>query len=140
MLCSKIFYETFGKARNKGWINIVQLILLESSVFAAARELSNVFILKQIAVALIYALFMFWHVKISIRKAFILALLYQAILLSTDYLAYAVNNELCLESNAAGKQYNLENVLVHSACKGACIFVCPYNKETIRWEIYGYTC
>lgn len=56
VLCSKIFYETFGKVRSKGWINIVQLILLESSVLVALRVLSNIFILKQIVVVSIYAL------------------------------------------------------------------------------------
>lgn len=112
VLCSKMFYETFGKVRNKGLINVVQLMLLECSVLVAAHGLSNIFILKQVVVASIYAIFMFWHVKISIRKSFILALLYQAILLSTDYLAYAINNELCLDNKIIGKQYNLENVLV----------------------------
>ncbi|MDE7423846.1 MAG: ATP-binding protein [Lachnospiraceae bacterium] len=123
VLCSKIFYETFGKVRNKGWINIAQLILLESSVLVVASALSNIFLLKQIVVASIYALFMFWHVKVSIRKSFILALLYQAILLSTDYLAYAINNELKLGSNVVGNQYNLENVLVILLAK-ALVFLC----------------
>ena len=123
VLCSKIFYETFGKVRNKGWINIVHLILLESSVLVALRVLSNIFILKQIVVVSIYALFMFWHMKISIRKSFILALLYQAILLSTDYLAYAINNELHFDSNMTGNQYNLENVLVILLAK-ALVFLC----------------
>ena len=46
VLCSKIFYETFGKVRKKGWINIAQLILLESSVLLAVRALSGIFILN----------------------------------------------------------------------------------------------
>ena len=48
VLCCKIFYEIFGKLRYKGWINIVQLIVLECSVFVAARVLSDSFIIKQI--------------------------------------------------------------------------------------------
>lgn len=123
VLCSKMFYETFGKIRNKGLINVVQLVLLECSVLVAAHGLSNIFILKQVVVASIYAIFMFWHVKISIRKSFILALLYQAMLLSTDYLAYAINNELCLDNRIIGKQYNLENVLVILLGK-AIVFLC----------------
>lgn len=125
VICCKIFYATFGKVRNKGWINIVQLILLESSVLVAAKVFSNFFVLKQIIVVSIYALFMFWHIKISIRKSFILALLYQAILLSTDYLAYAINNELCLGSEVKGKQYNLESVLVVLIAK-ALAFLCVF--------------
>ena len=95
VLCSKIFCEIFGKVRNKGWINIVQLFVLEISVFIMARTFSNVMILKQIVVASIYAGVMLWHVKISIGKSFALGLLYQAMLLSTDYLAYSINKEIC---------------------------------------------
>ncbi len=123
VICSKIFYETFAKKRNKGWINIVQLILLESCVFIVARVLSDNFMLKQAVVVSVYALFMFWHVRINIRKTFILALLYQAILLSTDYLAYAINNELYMDSGAVGKQYSLENILVILLAK-AIAFLC----------------
>lgn len=112
VLCSKIFCEIFGKVRHKGWINIVQLIVLETSVFISARTFSDVMILKQIVVASIYALVMLWHVDISIGKSFALGLLYQAMLLSTDYLAYSINKEICSGNAVAGKQYNLENVLV----------------------------
>ena len=58
VLCSKIFYETFGKVRKKGWINIAQLILLESSVLLAVRALSGIFILKQIVVVSIYRFYL----------------------------------------------------------------------------------
>lgn len=112
VLCGKIFCEIFGKVRYKGWINIVQLIVLEISVFIFARIFSNIMILKQIIVASIYAIVMLWHVEISIGKSFALGLLYQAMLLSTDYLAYSINKEICSGNAMAGKQYNLENVLV----------------------------
>ena len=48
VLCGKIFCEIFGIVRNKGWINLVQLMALEISVFVAARTFSNILILKQI--------------------------------------------------------------------------------------------
>lgn len=32
VLCCKMFYEIFGEIRHRGWINIVQLIILEGSV------------------------------------------------------------------------------------------------------------
>lgn len=112
VLCSKIFCEIFGKVRFKGWINIVQLMVLEISVFLAAGTFSNNMILKQIVVASIYAGVMLWHVKISVGKSYVLGLLYQAMLLSTDYLAYSINKEICSGNAVAGKQYSLENVLV----------------------------
>lgn len=112
VLCSKIFCEIFGKVRFKGWINIAQLMVLEISVFLAAGTFSNNMILKQIVVASIYAGVMLWHVKISVGKSYVLGLLYQAMLLSTDYLAYSINKEICSGNAVAGKQYSLENVLV----------------------------
>lgn len=111
-LCCKIFFEIFGKVRYKGWINIVQMIALECSVFIAARMLSDLFIIKQIVMVSIFAMFMFWHIKISIKKSFVLALLYQAMILSIDYLIYFISIELCLANEIAGKRYSLENVLI----------------------------
>lgn len=112
VLCSKIFCEIFGKVRYKGWINVVQLMVFEIIVFASASALSNAMSLKQIIMALIYAVSMLWHVKISIRKSLVLGVLYQAMLMSTDYLAYSIGRELSLLDEVQGKQYNLENVLV----------------------------
>lgn len=105
VLCGKIFCEIFGIVRNKGWINLVQLMALEISVFVAARTFSNILILKQIIVASLYVLVMLWHVKISMGKAFVLGWLYQAMMLSTDYFAYSIGKELCSLSEAVGKQY-----------------------------------
>lgn len=112
VLCSRIFFETFGKARFKGRIGIIQMLLLAGSVFAAARVLSGLFLVKQIVMVSIYAVFMFWHIKISIKKSFILAVLYQAMLLSIDYLTYSLNMEFSLNSGLIGKQYRLGNILV----------------------------
>lgn len=123
VLCCKIFVEIFGKLRYKGWINIVQMIILECSVFIAARLLSDLFILKQIVMASIFAIFMFWHIKMSIKKSFVLALLHQAMILSIDYLTYFISIELCLVNETAGKKYSLENVLVILLGK-AIVFLC----------------
>ena len=76
VICCKIFYEIFGEIRYKGWINVIQLIILECSVFIAARGLSDLFIVKQIVMATIYAMIMFWHINMSIKKSFVLALLH----------------------------------------------------------------
>lgn len=112
VLCSKIFFEIFGKVRNKGWINIVQLLVLETSVFIAARTFSNMLVLKQIIVSSIYAGVMLWHVKISVRKSFVLGWLYQAMMLSADYFAYSIGKDLCSVNEVVGKQYNLEKILM----------------------------
>lgn len=123
VLCCKIFFEIFAKLRNKGWINILQILLLEGSVFIAAGMLSKFFIIKQIVMASIFAIFMFWHVKISLKKSFALALLHQAMILSIDYLTYFISIELGLVGETAGGKYSLENVLVILLGK-AIVFLC----------------
>lgn len=123
VLCCKIFCEIFGKLRYKGLINSVQLVLLEFGVLIAARGLSELFIIKQVVMVSLFALFMFWHMKINIKKSFILAVLYQAMLLSIEYLAYSINIELCSGSKIIGKKYDLEKVLVILLGK-AIVFLC----------------
>ena len=78
VFCCKIFFEIFGKVRYKGWINAVQLILLVSGVFGAVKGLKNIFVLKQIAIIILFASFMFWHMKISIKKSLIFTILIPA--------------------------------------------------------------
>lgn len=113
VFCCKIFYEIFGKVRYKGWINAVQLILLIGSVYGVARGLENIFVLKQIAIILLFAAFMFWHMKISIKKSLILAVLYQGLLLIVDYIAFLIySSGLFSNGESTGLQYMLENVLV----------------------------
>lgn len=123
VLCCKIFCEIFGKSRYEGLINSAQLVLLEFGVLIAARWLSELFIIKQVVMVTLFALFMFWHMKINIKKSFILAVLYQAMLLSIEYLAYSINIELCSGSKIIGKKYDLENVLVILLGK-AIVFLC----------------
>ncbi|TGY95329.1 GHKL domain-containing protein [Petralouisia muris] len=123
VLCCKIFYEIFGKVRYKGCINSIQLILLAGTIFGGARGLSDLFMVKQIVVVSTFAIFMFWHIKVNVQKSFMLAILYQAILLSIDYLAYSIMNELCPGNDMVIKQYSLGNVLVILLGK-AILFFC----------------
>lgn len=113
IFCCKIFYEIFGTVRFKGWINAVQLILLVGSVLGIAKGLENIFVLKQIVIILIFAAFMFWHMKISIKKSLILAVLYQALLLASDYIAFLIYySGLVPSGKTTGLLCMLENVLV----------------------------
>lgn len=113
IFCCKIFFEIFGTVRFKGWINAVQLILLAGSVLGVAKGLENIFVLKQIALILIVAVFMFWHMKISIKKSLILAVLYQALLLAADYIAFLIYySRLVPSGRTTGLLCMLESVLV----------------------------
>lgn len=110
-LC-KMFCEIFGGRLRKGWTDGIQFMLAGACVFVAARGLSDFFVIKEAVMVSVFAVFMFRHVRIEIGKAFVLALLYQAMLLSTEYLAYSVNSRYNLENEADGKQYSVESVLV----------------------------
>lgn len=113
VFCCKIFFEIFGKVRYKGWFNVVQLMLLVSAVFGAVKGFVNIFVLKQIVLILIVAIFMFWHIKINIKKSLILAVLYQALLLATDFIAFLIYySGLVSNGETTGLIYLLENVLV----------------------------
>ena len=104
IMCCKIFYETFGKVRYKGWINVMQFILLLGSMCL-------------IAIILIFSAFMVWHVKISFKKSFVLAILFDALLLAMDYLIYSVNRWFSLGSELLGQQYQVGQVLVSLLAK-----------------------
>lgn len=107
IMCCKIFYETFGKVRYKGWINVMQFILLLASMCLIAYGFSEHFTIRQVIAILMFSIFMFWHVKISLKKSFVLAILFDAFLLALDYLTYLIVNWLPLKSYRLGKQYGL---------------------------------
>lgn len=112
VFCCKIFYEIFGAVRFKGWINAVQLTLLAGCALTSAKGLLNFFALKQMSIIVIVAIFMFWHVKISMKKSLTLAVLFQGLLLAADYIAFLIYAELLLNDKAEGTQYMLESGLV----------------------------
>lgn len=121
-LC-KMFCEIFGNRRRKCWTDGIWFMLTGLCVFVAARKLSGFFAIKEAVMVSIFAVFMFQYAKIRIGKAFILALLYQAMLLSTEYLAYSANNRFHLENEAEGRQYSIESILVILLGK-AIVFLC----------------
>ena len=58
IMCCKIFYETFGEVRYKGWINAIQFILLLSSTYFYVYVFLEHFLIRQIAVILTFSAFM----------------------------------------------------------------------------------
>lgn len=123
MFCCTIFYETFGKVRYRGWINSLQFLLMVFITRFIVHELSAYFILKQIIIIIVYAVFMFWHMRISTKKTIILGVLYQALLLTIDYLAYSINNKWFLKNGLTENLYIMENMLVILLGK-AILFLC----------------
>lgn len=117
IMCCKIFYETFGKVRYKGWINVIQFILLLGSVCLLAFGFSENFVIRQIANILTLSAFMLWHVKISLKKSFALAVLFDAFLLAMDYLVYLIIDWLALDSNLSEQLYGSGAVLAYLLVK-----------------------
>lgn len=113
IMCCKIFFETFGKIRYKGWNNIMQFVLLLGSICFLSYCFSRHFVIRQISIILTVSIFMLWHVEISLRKSFVLAILFDALLLALDYLIYMISRWIPLDSELLGQQYVIGRSLVY---------------------------
>lgn len=123
IMCCKIFYETFGEMRYKGWINTIQFMLLLGSICLLAYGLSGYFVIRQFADTLVLSLFMLWHVRISLKKSFVLAVLFDALLLAMDYLAFLIIGWLSLENEMSEQQYEIGGVLAYLLVKVILFFL-----------------
>ena len=122
IMCCKIFYETFGEVRYKGWINAIQFILLLSSTYFYVYVFLEHFLIRQIAVILTFSAFMLWHVKISLKKSFVLAVLFDALLLAMDSLAFLIMSWLSLDMKITEQQYAIASVVAYLLVK-AILFI-----------------
>ncbi len=122
-MCCKSFFETFGEKRHKGWINLIQVLLLISSMCYYSYVLSEYFVLRQIIAISAFSVFMLWYVKISLKKSFVLAILFDALLLAMDYLAYLIIGRLSLGRNLSEQQYGIGAVLAYLLVKVILFFI-----------------
>lgn len=123
IMCCKIFYETFGKVRYKGWINIIQFVLLLGTVCLLAFGFSNNFVVRQIANILTLSIFMLWYVRISLKKSFVLAVLFDALLLAMDSLAFLIMGWLSLDMKISEQQHKIASVLAYLLVKVILFFL-----------------
>lgn len=112
ILCCKFFYETFGDKRFKTWINVLLISLFAVVLFLTAYIFSNNFIIKQVVMIIILAIFMSLYIRIKFIKSLVLAILYQSLLLAIDYFAFSINSKLFKNSYMIEDHYYLEGVLV----------------------------
>lgn len=112
-MCCKIFYETFGEIRHKGWINVIQVLLLISSMCFYSYGLSEYFVLRQIVAISVFSVLMLWHVKITLKKSFVLAILFDALLLAMDWLIYLIIGWFSLGKNLSVQQYEIGGILAY---------------------------
>ena len=95
IICCKIFFESFGKKRRESnWLNCAIIFCTIICCYSVALIFYHKFILKQIPAVIMIASFMSLYVKIQFRKAIVLSLLFQGLLLSVDYLTLWVNVSL----------------------------------------------
>lgn len=123
IMCCKIFYETFGKVRYKGWINILQFVLLLSNICFLSYSLSGYFLIRQATGILLFSVFMLWHIKISLKKSFVLAVLFDALLLAMDYLVFLIIGWLSLGMDMSEQQYEIGGVLAYLLVKVILFFL-----------------
>ena len=117
IMCCKIFYETFGEVRYKGWINTIQFILLLSCICFLSYGFSEYFVIRQVVGILIFSVFMLWHVRISLKKSFVLAVLFDALLLAMDASVFLIMGWLSLDMEISDQQHQVVSVLAYLLVK-----------------------
>ena len=86
IICCKIFFESFGKKRrDSNWQNCAIIFCTIICCYLVVLTFHNKFILKQILIIAMIALFMSVYVKVQLIKSIVLSLLFQGLLLSIDW-------------------------------------------------------
>jgi len=95
MLCCKLFFETFGEKRSENkWRNYGIISGVTIVGYFIILLVYDQFFLKQILAIIVFAVSMILYLKIHFGKAFILSLLFEGLLLSTDYFTLWLNVSL----------------------------------------------
>ena len=92
MICCKMFFEAFAPKRSQNMLKNCGIFAgMVISAMIVVTLSGDKFIMKQILIVLANMIFMLIYLNISIWKALILALVFQGLLLSVDYLALWLN-------------------------------------------------
>ena len=108
ILCCKIFYEIFcqDKRRIRWFCQIIIWGLLCSLIYCCAIFMDAFFILKEICIINIIALMAKFYWDITYRKSYILAVIFQSVVLLADYITVIMDKNLLTEidmQNAMGQ-------------------------------------
>jgi hypothetical protein len=114
ILCCKLFYGTFGTKRyqDKDFINIMQILLLCICAILSSYFFMGNFLIRQLFNVIIVSAVMYWHIHISYKKSVFLAMLYEGLLLSSDYIAFSINTKLFSSKDMISQDYGTEGMLV----------------------------
>lgn len=114
ILCCKLFYGAFGSKRyqEKDLINSMQILLLCVCAVLSSYFLMGYFLIRQLFNVIIVSVVMYWHIRINYKKSVFLAILYEGLLLSSDYIAFSINTKLFSSNNITSQDYGTEGMLV----------------------------
>lgn len=114
ILCCKLFYGTFGPKRyqERDLMNIMQIFLLCICAILSSYFFMGNFLIRQLFNILIISAIMYWHIHISYKKSVFLAMLYEGLLLSSDYIAFSINTKLFSSKSMILQNYGTEGMLV----------------------------
>lgn len=113
MICCRLFYEAFGEKRKTGrFSGIVNLAYLLLGSMLVVALLSDFFVFKVIAIMIVIAVIMHFYMQISLLKCMFIAILYQGLVLTTDYFAFAANKYLFLSDAAIQSHYGVQGMLI----------------------------
>lgn len=91
--CCKIFFDTFcNRGRSEGCVPFLSLILLSAADFFIALFLHPYFFLKELLVVLSTTAAMRFYTQKPLRSNFVLSMIFQGILLITDYVTIIVKS------------------------------------------------
>lgn len=113
IICCKMFYEAFceKKKSSRGFGYLVTIFLV-SFFYPISSVLTNIFIVKQGIIITLYAITMYGYMKVSLRKTFVIATLFQGMLLAVDYIALSINGSLFSNFDINIRHYKTESMLV----------------------------
>ncbi len=115
VLCCKIFFETFGKKRKEDrrlWNFAILTGWMVSVYFAAMVAEQLFFVFKQGMIVILTALFMMLYLQMGFLKSFILAALFQGLLIAIDYCVLLLNISVFQNMPQMGEDHYIESLLL----------------------------
>jgi len=130
MFCYKLFFEIFTVPKNYKYkiINTLLFSLLILSDFILVVYLSNDFILKQLAVILVFCFYMLLLFEVTFFKSLALSIMFQGLLLITDYLFWLILSSLKINGISSSNLMDKDDLIVLLGKATLLVFVLILNQ------------
>lgn len=133
IICCRIFFDSFFKndadSRKKGF----QFFLLYLCDTLTAIIFSNNLWIRQFIVIIVHTLLLCWIYKGSLKKVFILTIIYQGIVLTVDSLVLAITSRFFVDENLPESDYIVPAMMVVAFGK-IVLFLCVLIIQRIFWK------